>query len=372
MRTRDPRAGAWLWSSAILTLGALALGVWLAPPASESPLGALTWLLFFGSSVHVAATGYLFTVRDVRTHAMEHRGRYLYLPVCCIVGAMVLAGALNPTQLEWLLLPYFCWQFLHFQKQNLGLVALAAGAFATKGPSSTERRALMVAGYAGVLGLATRPSLLQLTIATHLGGLHALAVGLYLVALLGGLVALLTRPQGHCPLGYCAVYLSSLGFFAPVFLFHSPYAAVAGMTIAHGFQYLILVGLVAGGEPRRPDRALGMAAFLNIAVIGGIALSAASHLHGGPTAERLLFGTYLGLVMTHFLLDAGLWRLRNPFPRAFLSSRIPFLVAPAAAWSAPPPRMLVPPSPSSPPHRLPGRSRRGPSGYRSTIDREAI
>jgi len=329
--SRDPRAGAWLWVSALVTLGALALGVLLAPPASESPVRALTWLLFLGSSVHVAATGYLFTFSEVRTHAMEQRGRYLCLPTCCVAVAVVLAGVLTPAQLEWALLPYFCWQFFHFQKQNLGVVALSAGAFATKGPSTTERRALMLAGWAGILGLATRPSLLQLTIETPFGALHAVAIGLALAAVLGGLGSLLARPRDERPLGYCVVYLSSLTFFAPVFLFPSPYAAVAGMTIAHGFQYLVLVGLVARGEPRQSDRTFGIAAFLNIALLGGIALGGASHLHGGPTAGRLLFGVYLGLVMTHFLVDAGLWRLRDPFPRSFLSSRIPYLVAPTVA-----------------------------------------
>jgi hypothetical protein len=30
--------------------------------------------------------------------------------------------------------------------------------------------------------------------------------------------------------------------------------------------------------------------------------------------------------MAHFVIDAGLWRLRDPFPRAFLASRVPSLV----------------------------------------------
>jgi len=30
--------------------------------------------------------------------------------------------------------------------------------------------------------------------------------------------------------------------------------------------------------------------------------------------------------MAHFVVDARLWRLRDPFPRAFLESRVPYLV----------------------------------------------
>ena len=64
--------------------------------------------------------------------------------------------------------------------------------------------------------------------------------------------------------------------------FRSPYAAVGGMTIAHGFQYLLLVGLVAAGNRRGTSRWLRLAVFANLALVGGALLSGASHLHGFP------------------------------------------------------------------------------------------
>ncbi len=74
------------------------------------------------------------------------------------------------------------------------------------------------------------------------------------------LVAIARRPRSRRPAGFCATYLISLFFVLPVFVFASPYAAVGGMTAAHGLQYLVLVS--------------------NISLIGGAALNAASHLHG--------------------------------------------------------------------------------------------
>jgi len=134
------------------------------------------------------------------------------------------------------------------------------------------------------------------------------------------------------------VYLISLGFFLPVFAFRSPYAAVGGMTIAHGLQYLLLLGLVAAGRRRAAGRALRLAVLANIALAGGAVLSAASHLHGAAAAAgRLAFGAYLGAVMAHFVIDASLWRLRDPFPRAFLAARVPGLLpgrSPAADGSS--------------------------------------
>jgi len=123
------------------------------------------------------------------------------------------------------------------------------------------------------------------------------------------------------------VYLISLGFFLPVFVFPSPYAAVGGMTVAHGLQYLLLLGLVAAGRRQAAGRATRLAVLANIALVGGAVLSAASHLHGAAaTAGRVAFGAYLGAVMAHFVIDATLWRLRDPFPRAFLAARVPGLL----------------------------------------------
>ena len=122
----------------------------------------------------------------------------------------------------------------------------------------------------------------------------------------------------------------ALLFFVPVFVFASPYAAVGGLTIAHGAQYLLLMGAVAGGgSPSTASglsRVLSIALLVNIALIGGGMLEVASHLHGHAGLVRGLYGAYLGVVMAHFVIDAGLWRLRDPFPRKFLASRAPYLL----------------------------------------------
>ncbi len=121
------------------------------------------------------------------------------------------------------------------------------------------------------------------------------------------------------------MYGLALLFPLPIFVFGSPYAAVAGMTMAHGLQYLLLMGLVAArGQPR--ERVGGVAALCTLAVLGGAVLNLISHLHGDGLPLRLLFGVYLGVLAAHFVVDAGIWRLREPFVRAFLSQRVGYLV----------------------------------------------
>ncbi len=323
---------AWLLGTLTVTLAAFAAAIALAPPASAPPVRGLAWLLFVGSSVHVASTGWLYTLPEVRGHARQHRAKLVLLPAALILATAVLAAALSPAAMAWCLLPYYAWQFFHFQKQNLGMAALAASSRRAISLRPVERRALMTAGYAGIAGLVAHPGLLQLRLNPSLGPMYPAAATVFAGAVAVGVIAVARRPGGG--VAYRAVYLTSLCFFGPVFAFGSPYAAVGGMTIAHGLQYLLLVGLVAAGNGQLPGRAIRLAILCNVALIGGAALSAASHLHGAPLAGRLAFGGYLGAVMAHFVIDASLWRLRDPFPRAFLSSRVPGLL-PAARIPVP-------------------------------------
>jgi hypothetical protein len=331
---RARAARAWLWSSVLLTGGAITAAIMLAPPAGASPVRALSFLLFIGSAVHVASTGWLFTVSEVRAYARENKARCLWVPALLIAMTAIAAGVISPVAFRWLLVPYFCWQFLHFCKQNIGMAALAASAQRVSSLLATERWPLLLAGGSAIVALAAQPRLLGLRLAL---GLHLrsvavalvpLAAGGFAVAVVAGLFALARRPIAQRPPGFCVTYLTSLLFCLPVFVFASPYAAVGGMTVAHGLQYLLLVGLVAGNGSaagRRPSRIVRLAALANIALIGGAALSASSHLHNAGPGGRAIFGVYLGIVMAHFAIDAGLWRMRDPLARQFLASSLPYL-----------------------------------------------
>ena len=331
----DPAAGTvrpvrrqpavmWAWTTIALTVGALAGAPLLAPTKAAAP-AALAWFLFVGSSVHVASTACIFTLPSVRRHARGRAARYLCAPAVVISCGCVAAVVLSPQVMSWLLLAFFAWQFHHFQKQNLGLVALCASSSGVAGLNPRERRSITAAGLTGIAGLMAHPALLQLGVRPVLGPAFAAAGIGYGVAVSFGAVSWRVRDRDDRVTRVDVLYAVALLFPLPIFLFASPWAAVAGMTIAHGLQYLLLTGLVALGPPGR-DRTPARAAWLcTLAVAGGLLLGVISHLHGAGAALRALFGVYLGLVMTHFVVDAGLWRLRDPFPRQLLASRVPWL-----------------------------------------------
>jgi len=319
-------ARLWLVAVGLLTCGAFGATIALAPSGSADPTRGLAWLLFVGSSVHVASTGWLYSVSEVRGYVREHRGRFVWVPVGLVAIAAVAAALIPERTFTWILIPYFAWQFFHLQKQNLGMAALTGSAYGVTPLRPAERWALIVAGVAGIGGLIAHPDLLQVSVDTRIRALFPVSALLFAGAVLFGVVQLARRPAEQRPAGFSAVFLVSLLFSLPVFLFSSPYAAVGGMTITHGAQYLLLIGLLASAGKGGPPRWLRLAVLFNIALIGGLGLSVASHLHGAAPAGRVLYGAYLGAVMAHFVIDAGIWRLREAFPRRFISTRLPFLV----------------------------------------------
>lgn len=318
-------AKAWLWATAGLTTCALVTVIALAPPAGAAPVRALSWLLFTGSSVHVASTGWLFTLPEIRDYARQHRIRCAWIPIGLIAVSAMAAALVRPAAFQWLLLPYFCWQFFHYQKQNVGMAALAAAASGIPSPGQTERRSLLAAGLATIGALAADPRLLGLHVGLRIPWLRPASAAMFAIAVLAGTVALAARPAPARPVGFSVVYLTSLLFGLPAFVFASPYAAVGGMTVAHGLQYLLLISLIAGGDGGS-SRLARIALLANVALIGGALLSAASHLHNSAAFGRLIFGAYLGLVMAHFVIDAGIWRLRDPLARKFVTESLPFLL----------------------------------------------
>jgi len=284
-------------------------------------------MLFVGSSVHVAATGWLFTDPGLRAHVAGRRGRYLWAPVGLLATGALVAVTLNPRTMAWVLLPLLAWQLHHFQKQNLGQAALVTASLGLSSLRPHERRAICTTGAAGIAGVCAHPALLQLDVRLPLSGYLALAATLLLaIGVAAGSYALARRPGSDRPATFCAVYGLALLFPLPIFLFTSPYAAVAGMTMAHGLQYLLLMGLLAAGARRR--RIGAVPALCAIAVLGGMALNQASHLHSSSWPLRLCFGFYLGFLAAHFVVDGGIWRLREPAVHAFLSERVPYLVSP--------------------------------------------
>lgn len=320
--------GAFTAGLAAATVLPLVLAPLLAPRQGRGTAETLGILVVVGYAGHVAVTGWLFTVPGVRREVRERPGRLVAVPAALVVAG-VAAGMLVPARLvDWLLLGFFAWQFHHFQRQNVGLVAAVAARWEAEPLGRAPRRLVDLAGGCGIVALVARPRLLGLSgvgVPPALGAVAADAAGLALISCV--LLAAGAALRSRRPTPVVVAQVLAVGFVAPVFLFRAPAAAVTGMVVAHGLQYLWMVGVRSHGarRPRRRREGWRTAAAVGaVTVVGGTVLAAMSALHDAAGGLRLGYGAYLGVVMAHFSLDGALWR--RPAATPIAGPRRPILV----------------------------------------------
>lgn len=327
-----PRRAGFATGLALATLTPLVLAP-LAAPATGSGTGEFLGIfVVVAYAGHVATTGWLWTVPDVRAMVRSRPARLVVLPAAAMVGSAAVALGVPHHLFEVLLLVFFAWQFFHFERQNLGLVSLVARKWAAPPLTRPERELIAVACCCGIGALLGRPQLLGVSTIVVPASLstavvHTAEVGLVTCAVA---TAVAVRPARR-PIPVTLAQITAVTFMAPVFIFHTAGAAVTGMVIAHGMQYLWVVGWRSlSARRRRPVSVLRTVLGIgSLAIVGGAGLEAMSELHAsGAAALRLLYGAYLGAVMAHFALDAVIWRPPTGSAPPFVQVR-PLLPSPA-------------------------------------------
>jgi hypothetical protein len=120
----------------------------------------------------------------------------------------------------------------------------------------------------------------------------------------------------------CALALFS-AFYLPSFIFSDPASATLGYALGHGLQYLVFMYFVGAS---RPHPITALVTLLIVGIGGGFLLTdmtKAGDLSG--VGYRLIFGMAVGTVMSHFVIDAGVWKLRDAFQRKYVQRAMPFI-----------------------------------------------
>ncbi len=306
----------------LLALGvATALPMLLMPllariaPQSAGMESVRNMLVFLGGNGHVALTAFFYSDRRVREFFAERPGRYYVAPALLILGTGLFFATLGARFGPHVLLAYFSWQTYHYMRQNYGVLAFVGAGTPTGGPGWLERVTLNLGVAAGILAL---PRLMGLDAGTPLAGHAGLLyeAGLYTLAcvpLAAGL-AIVSNPRMLRDKVRLAFFAATALFYAPSFLFDDVPSAVLGYAFAHGFQYFVFMLYVAaenGDESPAP----------RIAVLASLGFSLAMFMTAfadRPVWGEFAFGCYLGIVMAHFVIDAGMWRLGERFQRDYL------------------------------------------------------
>lgn len=279
---------------AIVTIGAAAFG-------HGVPVKAVSVL--FGVA-HVPTTFGLYADPDMRPFLRSHLVRCFAVPMLLIVGAASAAVLAPPWLLPYLIGGFVCWQLHHFTKQNLGMLSFWCRANRLGGSDALERHLIVATGVAAMLGMSR-------FLPAYQGGRLPLAEILYplgALVLIGAGTMMVARaaPERRLPL------VAVSAFYLPLWLFPDNLgAAILGFVAAHGAQYFLMVGHLAAARRWLPWVLVGSS------LVGGILMRSPS--------SGLLWGAVVGVTMSHFVVDAGLWRMRDPERRTHITSRFRFL-----------------------------------------------
>lgn len=311
------------WQAFVIAISIATFTPFVVAPLTENviPQGTPGYLIFIalfylGSHFHVATTGWFFTDPEIRAHFRNHPVRYLFAPAILICGAVAIS--FNSTAFVFLFLIFTGWQFWHYQKQNVGLLSFIAAGTASGPLSKWERYTVMLA-WLPVVFSVTKMDLLPFHF-TQTDVTIINIFGLTVYTLVAGcfVAAILNVPGLRRNFVRLLFFTGSVVFFLPLYIFSNPIAATTGFASAHGLQYLVFMAIV-GIDRRQLARTLLV--MLSIAVPGSLLLvELISNGQGG-----WLGSLFIGLVMSHFVIDAGIWRLREPFQRAYMRRKFAFI-----------------------------------------------
>jgi hypothetical protein len=290
----------------------------------DSALGVLIVLSFIGNNFHVAASSWFFTDREMRAHFREHPKRYFIVPALLIAGCTLLFQFADKPLRGWTLAGFFAWQLWHYQKQNVGVLSFIAAGTGSGPLSAWERRTLATAAFAGILGFFNLNKIGLGDWAAEFAALHQLGAVAYLAVPVLLVIAVVKTPALGASRLRLAFLVLGASFFLPTYLFDDPMSATMGYALAHGLQYVVFMGIVS---VRRRAPIASLMTLLGLSVLGALLLNdavAAPDLADLPYGLAI-YGVFVGIVMSHFVLDAGIWRLREPFQRGYMRERFAFV-----------------------------------------------
>ena len=293
----------------------------LAPAAPLTLLVVGVWALTgYG---HVLST--LWFGADPEYAPVINANRWRMIASLALIPAAVGGLALADARVSaWLYAAFLVWQAHHYNRQNYGILSFAAANDRLGSLPQDVSRILNLTTLAGALGMVTQPTiyprrlpLLPFQTSTLIQDGRWVAIACFIAAA-GLIVRLLWKSVRLRQSPTVLLFLGLSGvFFLPSLLPGMPQAAFWPYAMAHGAQYLVIVGVTSKRAPHSWPRIAGVA---------GVATGLGAAAFQLP--QLVLSQSYMGIVVWHFLADARLWRLRDPSVRAIVRRRFDFLFVP--------------------------------------------
>lgn len=333
---------------ALATLGPIALATaHLNLQGGFSLAGNALRLFELLAAPHVFTTLYLLV--DMRELAGVPRPFWTLLAVP--LGLMAVTAAVLLASPLWMVTAFMLfYTFLgmwHFGRQNFGVVAFATRIAHRRPLDRFERNALNAGNVAGLLAgyHIFAPVLFTLKPQTwplDLAGIDPVfsllwygGIAIYAVLIPLTVYRIATQWTRYEPLSL-AILLGCIFFFLPTYLSTDPLIALVSWAVAHGLQYVLILGFHAAGRAsdRRGLRALWPLLLFTGVVIGGVVVwrvSGRLQMDGDDTEVRLAVAGVVALTLAHYWVERYLWKFSSPERRAWLEQSFRFLSPPRPA-----------------------------------------
>ena len=260
---------------------------------------------------HVGATAFFYFDREFFRLIGENKQRFFLWPAMLAIGCVAVFST-NLGAWRLLVTGFFAWQLYHFQRQNYGLIAFASrGAGLSRLPR--ELNWMLNFGVAGAVCNLLRRIELKGALPSAIA--YDLSVALFIASTVLLLKVLLTTPRLRADLPCLIFTVLGWMFFLPTLVSTNDLVGYWSYAIAHGAQYIIFMIVVSG------NRKHGTTALALFLVLFAAMLLAFDHLSRSGAGVA----AYTGLVMGHFLIDAKIWRLREPIQGGLIKQRFAFI-----------------------------------------------
>jgi hypothetical protein len=183
---------------------------------------------------------------------------------------------------------------------------------------------LALSAFAGILGFFQPFDIGLPNLSTEFASLHRIGARICWLLPIAFCLAVVENPALRTNWLRLTFFLFGTLFFLPLFIFSDSVSATLGYALGHGLQYLVFMGFVGAG---RKNAAVSLATLLAVGTIGAVVLNAALQAPdwlASPSC-RAVYGAFYGVVMTHFVVDAGVWRLREAFQRSYMREKFYFI-----------------------------------------------
>lgn len=311
---------------AVVTIAPILIVSFLTPfRANVGSIDDIFRLLLLMSTMHVGLTAYFYLDPEYRSHTAKHSGYYVAFPAALIVGSGLITTIFAKDGLIYLQLFYHAWLLFHYGRQNYGVLAFTSIATDSGRPLLTERLALHFAPIGGILGAHGVFQQFGQSILAPLENLSLLlGMGFTGAAIVLGIGSAFYHLYKRSSLWrpFYIVLLSA--FYVPTFFFDTYVQAILGYAIAHAIQYFVFMIYLSSGAPnKQPVRSIIVLVF-GMLMVWGLILVTKEQSIWGPIAP-FITGAAVGLIMWHFIMDAGYWRLSQTWQRSRVRERYSFL-----------------------------------------------